>query len=80
MLEFLQAAIRPSVVTRALKVAALITPILTVVNHSSEILALDLGAGFWLQAGLTFIVPYSVSTYSSAMALIGIARERETVS
>ncbi len=67
-------------VKRALKVAAVITPILTVVNHSHEILALDLGAGFWLQVVLTFLVPYAVSTYSSAMALVAHAREREPVS
>jgi len=55
---------------RAVKVACVITPILTVFNHSREIIAREFGAAFWLQVGLTFLVPYGVSTYSSAMAAI----------
>jgi hypothetical protein len=56
-----------STVIRALKVAFVITPILTGVNHSQEIMALDFSPRFYLQALLTFCVPFLVSTYSSAM-------------
>lgn len=48
--------------------AAVITPILVVVNHGSELLAGHLDAGLALQSLLTFCVPYAVSTYSSARA------------
>lgn len=64
---FSKCACMRSTVIRALKVAIVITPILTVVNHSQEIMALDFSPRFILQALLTFCVPYLVSTYSSAM-------------
>ena len=68
MSEFLKYCIRRSTVFRALKVGLVITPILTVINHFREIAALEMGLGFWLQMAMTFVVPYCVSTYSSAMA------------
>ncbi len=64
---FFQCACMRSTVIRALKVAFVITPILTVVNHSQEIMALDFSPRFYLQALLTFCIPYLVSTHSSAM-------------
>ena len=67
---FLRYAAMGGTVKRAFKVACVITPILTVLNHSAEILELRLGLAFWLQMALTFCVPYCVSTYSSAMAAI----------
>ena len=70
MSDFLKYCFQRSTVLRALKVAAVITPILTVINHFREIAALELGWGFWLQVALTFVVPYGVSTFSSAMAAI----------
>lgn len=72
---FCQFALLPSTIVRALKVAAVVTPILTVLNHSQEIMALDFTLGFYLQMGLTFCVPYLVSTYSSAMTEVTIHRE-----
>ena len=65
---FARYALMGNTVRRALKVAAVVTPILTLLNHSAELLALQLDRRFWLQAALTFFVPYLVSTYSSAMA------------
>ena len=56
-----------STVIRALKVAGVVAPILTFLNHSHEIMALDFSPRFYLQALLTFFVPYLVSTYSSAI-------------
>ncbi len=70
MNQFLKYAFMPSTVKRSIKLALVITPILTVFNHFSEIRELQLGAGFWIQVGLTFIVPYGVCTYSSARAAI----------
>jgi hypothetical protein len=67
---FLRFAAMRSTALRAVKVACVITPILTLLNHSREILALELGLRFWTQVALTFFVPYGVSTYSSAMAAI----------
>ena len=70
MRDFLKYACMPSTAKRAFKCALVITPILTVFNHFSEIRELRLVAGFWIQVGLTFIVPYGVSTFSSARAAI----------
>lgn len=68
MRVFLKYATMRSTALRALKVALVITPILTVFNHFAEIRDMKMGAGFWFQVGLTFLVPYGVSTYSSATA------------
>ena len=68
MQEFMRFALMRSTVRRALKVTCIVTPILTVFNHSGEIRVLNLGGVFWIQVGLTFMVPYAVSTFSSAMA------------
>ena len=68
MQEFLKYACMPSTVWRAVKCALIITPILTVINHFQEIRELRMGGAFWLQVGLTFLVPFCVSTFSSAQA------------
>ena len=68
-----------STVIRAVKVACVITPILTVFNHYQEIVDLRLSLSFWVQVLLTFTVPYCVSTYSSAMAsMAALAGDRRT--
>jgi hypothetical protein len=54
-------------VTRGLRVAAIVTPILTFINHGSEIAQGQLGASFWLQTSLTFAVPFTVSVVSSVL-------------
>ena len=68
MREFFKYALMLSTVKRALNVSLIITPILTVFNHFQEIRELSMGGAFWLQVGLTFLVPYCVSTFSSAQA------------
>ena len=70
MSDFLKYCFQRSTVFRALKVAAIITPILTVINHFQELAALELDGLFWFQVGLTFVVPFGVSTFSSAMAAL----------
>lgn len=65
---FLQCALQRETATRAAGVALVITPILTVVNHWNEIVAGEIGQRFIVQVVLTFLVPYSVSTFSSARA------------
>ncbi len=74
MQEFFTCAVKWSVVKRAIKVALIITPILTVFNHFAEIMALEMGFAFWVQVALTFSVPYFVSTYSSAMTALEVPR------
>ena len=75
---FFQYAFMRSTVLRALKVACVITPILTVFNHYDKLMVGELGLHFWFQVVLTFIVPYCVSTYSAAMA--GLEEHQKTIS
>lgn len=58
-----------SVVLSALKIAFIVGSILALINHGDDIFTLNLTQGNLLQILLTYIVPYSVSTYSSVRAL-----------
>jgi hypothetical protein len=59
---------RRETTTRAVKVAAIIAPILIVMNHYDEIIDLRFTPIFFFKSVLTFFVPYFVSAYSSARA------------
>jgi hypothetical protein len=72
---FLKYAVTPRTVRRAVKMALVVGPILTAINQSQRIVALDLDLRFFLQMGLTFCVPYLVSTVSSAMTELVTARQ-----
>lgn len=67
--SFVSMALSKSVVLTATKVAAVVGTVLALINHGTAILELDIGAGHFLQIGLTYLVPYCVSTYSSVTAL-----------
>ena len=70
----LKYAIAGSTVKRAFKVAIVVGPVLTLINHAPAIVTLNFGSRFVLQTVLTFCVPYLVSTYSSAMTEFANAR------
>ena len=59
-----------SVVKRGLKFAVVVGTILCAINHGDAILAGELTANNYLKMGLTVIVPYVVSVFSSVGALI----------
>lgn len=63
-----QIFLRPVVLT-ALKVAIVVGTILAVINHGPALVALELSLQQILQIGLTYLVPYGVSTYSSVKML-----------
>ena len=54
---------------RAIKVAAVVGPILIAINQWDVILQGELNGICVLKMGLTFMVPYCVSTFSSVEAL-----------
>jgi hypothetical protein len=60
---------RPDTVKRALGVAAVVGPILTLINQPEAVLGLDFGPWVLTKIALTFLVPYCVSSYSSVRAL-----------
>ena len=60
----------PETVKRAVTVASVGAPILTVINQHEAILALDFRPRFFAKLALTSLVPYCVSSFSSARALM----------
>ena len=65
----LRAAFRADVVRRASVFAVVVGAVLIAINHGDALLAGQVGPGRWLKMGLTVLVPYSVSTISSVLAL-----------
>lgn len=72
---FLSLASSRGVVISSLKVALVVGSILALINHGGAIFELSLSAENILQILLTYMVPYSVSTYSSVRALQRHANE-----
>jgi hypothetical protein len=56
----------------------IVGPILTLINQYDAIASGSFGAKFFFKMGLTFLVPYSVSSYSSVMALRAAQRSHST--
>ena len=57
------------VVVRALIMSAIVGIVLVTINHGDCICAGKFGMKCWIQSGLTFLVPYTVSTISSVLAI-----------
>lgn len=66
--RFVYHLFRRETVVRAAKVAGVVGPILTLINQYDVLLNLDLSLRLVAKIGLTFLVPYSVSSFSSARA------------
>lgn len=64
---------RRETVIRALKMAMIVGPILTMINQGDVLLSGQYSPRVFLKIFLTFLVPYIVSSISSALA----HRERE---
>ena len=62
------ALVYPPVSGRALRVAAVVGTILFVINQADVVLGGQLSALTIAKIGLTYVVPYSVSTYSAIAA------------
>lgn len=65
---FLRNFFRKETVLRAMKVAVIVAPVLIIINHHDNLIALELTPKLLYKCILTFFVPYCVSAYSSAMA------------
>jgi hypothetical protein len=62
-----------SVVLRGVKCALVVGPILIAINHGDVILSGEIESTAYVKMGLTFLVPYAVSVFSSIGAVV--ARE-----
>jgi hypothetical protein len=71
--QWLEIARQRSVVRRAFTMAAIVAPILILINHSDAIMRGDISPARLFRMALTFFVPYTVSTVSSVAAI----RERQ---
>ena len=58
-----------SVVARALKFALIVGPVLILINHAPALLDGDCDSDRVCSIGLTILVPYVVSTFSSVAAI-----------
>ncbi len=73
MSDWIRVATSKSVVRRSLKYGAIVGSVLVTINRGDSILRAELGQGELVRIGLTMLVPYLVSTFSS----VGMARELE---
>ncbi|WP_299554935.1 nitrate/nitrite transporter NrtS [uncultured Tateyamaria sp.] len=64
-----QIATDRTVMRRATKIALVVGIVIAVINHGDRMATGQMDASAWLKCALTFLVPYSVSTYSSVMAV-----------
>ncbi len=63
--SWFQTAMRRDVVQRAVRVALLVGTILALINHGNKLLAGVVDGTTMIQIVLTYLVPFSVSTWSS---------------
>ena len=78
--RFLVQWFRRETVNRALKIAGVVGPILTLINQYDVLLRLEFSLLFWIKVLLTFSVPYCVSSFSSARAYMEQERREQGVS
>jgi hypothetical protein len=67
--SWLADALRPDVVRRSLRVAAVVGAILVTINYMDRWLAGSLTRADWLKMAVTFLVPYAVATYAAVAAI-----------
>ena len=69
MIVYLRLAFQCDVRRRAAIIACIVGPIIAVINHGDSIAGGTITNLQWLKIAMTFIVPYSVSTVSSVLAI-----------
>ena len=67
--SFMHLALTPSVVRRALKVAAVVGTLLALINHTDAVVDGTFAVKNFVQVLLSYFVPYAVATYSAVGAL-----------
>jgi hypothetical protein len=60
-------AFRGEIFWRAIRTSLFVGSLLVLINHGPEMFDGSLTFGRWLRIGLTYVVPYSVATYSATM-------------
>lgn len=65
---FFEIAVRRAVVRRATFMALVVGNVIGALNHGDKIVMGLMSKGDWIKVGLTFLIPYTVSTISSVLA------------
>lgn len=68
-LPFWRIATEKSVVKRATRIGLIVGNVIALINHGDRMIQGTMDGLAWFKCVLTFLVPYSVSTYSSVMAV-----------
>ena len=63
--RWIELARRPDIVKRSARVALVVGTLLAIINHGARLLDLAVDAEIALKIGLTYLVPYCVSTWAS---------------
>lgn len=66
---FFQIAVDRSVRRRAFRIALVVGCVLALINHGERLVTMSLDGVSVAKIGLSFLVPYCVSTYSSVLAV-----------
>ncbi len=75
---FAKYAFEKRCVARSLKVALVVGTVLALINHFDSIVSASLGVTEMFQILLTYAVPYSVSTFGSAMQAAQMEMDAQT--
>ena len=68
--HLLRLALSRDLMRRAALTAAIVGPAIAMINHGDLLFAGEMTVSDWLRAGVSFLVPYSVSTISSILTLV----------
>lgn len=63
--SWLATARQPDIVRRALRVAAVVGTLLVAINYTDRFLVGALATLDWVKMGVTYLVPYCVSTFTA---------------
>lgn len=70
MTKWLKVALRRDVVERSLRVAVIVGTVLVVINYTDRFMQHALCGFDFFKMGLTYLVPYGVSTYAAVNAIL----------
>jgi hypothetical protein len=76
MPDWLGIAFQRSTMARGVKLAAVVGSLLVAINRGEAILAGNVDGNHLLRIGLTVLVPYAVSTFSTCGAKLEAKRQR----
>ena len=68
---------KKKIIFNALRVSAVIGTLLNLINNSEEVLVGKISAVYLLKVLITYLIPFSVSYYSSHKALSDLHREEK---